>query len=605
MENEQIAMNMLDQGMEINSKMADFITALLKIANQSNRYNDATANGVKAILKEIQEGRKPKTDIVDAKDEEVFRQLLDIYHVPYMAISFTDANTGKQRVAFMTREYDKRALDEIRERFLYEMNMGCSEIGVDSFMRNNDGQDVRSYTNLDDAELEVFRQYASRENASFSVIKDAKHHGKHEVLFIMRDKSAIDNAILQMTYDFSGERGKEYKQQVMDGISRKKKFERQLQPEGKETVFVVDTQNPKNFISVNKNGFIIHSLEETEQVRYDGRKENIVLDKNTVSFSAYDKDKLMDYVGKLKNPVVLKADEMSIIASISNTGEAILPAYNEFKKKYDVLKKNLSNRTDFYNNRVVKERLKGPEKVHTLINIPQSVQNVMVQVIRNNHLHETVVSGGCIAYSEKERPVVERAVNAELYQGMNPLQRYEAKIFYEGRGMLNVKDESRTQYVLNANSPEYVMKISDDGLTIFNNGKETGHINRDESFEQTITDLLYTIENPVVLQKGEMEVDPERKIENIMKHLPSNQQNKATEYLQDIERHEKEEICGMSRGESRENLSDRQQEAITKVSVYELQEYHVSRNLLEKIQDHQLGPKTVRETHVYEQEISH
>lgn len=606
MANDQITMNVLDQQIELTGKMAEFFSAIMGAMSQSARYDEASAKGVKAILKEIQEGRQPRTDIVDAQDAEVFRELLKVYNVPYMEVEFTDAQTGKQRAAFLTREYDRRAMDEIRERFLYEMNMGCSELDVDAFIRNNEGQDIRSYKNLDAAEVELFRQHASAENVSYAIINDAKYHKKYEILYLMRDKTGIDNALLKTSYEFSGERGKEYKSKITNAISRKKAFDRQLQPEGSETMFVVDSQNPRNFISVNRNGFILHSLENAEQKRFDGSTENIILDKNTVSFSSYDRDKLMNYVGKMRKPVILSADEMSIVSSISNTGEAILPSYNEFKRKFDALSKDLSNRTDYYNGRVVKERIKGPEKVHTLINIPSAVQTFAMDVIKNSNLHETVVSGGCIAYSEKEKAVVERTINAELYRGMNPTQKLEAKVFYEGRGMLNIDDTEKTQYILNADSPDYVMKLDESGLTIMNKGKETGHVDRTGEFAKTVTDLIYTIENPVVLQKEEMEVAPEKRIENIISHLPSNQKNSATEYLQNMEEHEMEELCKIPKNDTTHtHLSDRQKEALANVTRFETQEYHVSRNLIEKIEDHTKSPKTVRENRTYEEEITH
>lgn len=603
MSSEQITINSVEQSVSLTSKLADFLSELAKTINQSRRYDVATSSGMEAIIKEIREGRKPKTDIVDEQDEEVFRSLLELYHVPYAAISFWDADSGKNRVAFLTREFDAPAVEEIRERFLYEMNMGMSEIDVESFVRNNEGQNVMSYNNFNDCEIEVFRQYAATENVSFTVVNDKKHTGKYEIMFIGRDREGILRAIKNMSYDFSGEEGKKYKAKVQEGLDHKRAFDAAINPKNDETIFVVDSKEPRNFISVSKKGFILHSLENTTQTRYDGSKENIILDKNTIKFTSYDRDKLMKYVNNLKRPVVLTAEEMNIINGISTTGEAILPSYKEFQKKYETLQKNLAGRTDYYKGRVIKERLRGPEKIHTRINIPPEIQTTLMNTIRVNNLKETVIASGCIAYSEKDRPIIEKVIEAELYKGMDPLQKFEARVFYEGRGVLNVSDTNRVQYILNAKNPDYVLKLDDSGLTIFENGENVSVIPRDENFRHIVTELVKTMDNPVALSREEMETTNEKRMEHIMEHLSNDKSNPAVEHLRNVEKAEKEELHHAT--DKEEHMSYRQKEALDMVQKFETVEYHVDRNILEKITEMDFGKKTVTENHYHEETISH
>lgn len=182
-----------------------------------------------------------------------------------------------------------------------------------------------------------------------------------------------------------------------------------------------------------------------------------------------------------------------------------------------------------------------------------------------------------------------------LYKDMGPAERMVAKLFYEHNEVLSLRqDKTETQFVVDLDFPNYVIKLTNEGMSIYKGGVEEATIsNQDPNFESVMVKTINAVKNPVVLSEAE-EASPD-KIKIIQDRATQKKENKAANYLRDYEKHEKEGLMNVNMDTDRRKLTSRQREAYDRITLYETEEIYVDRSITEKIQDYTLDRKLQEE----------
>ena len=561
---------------ELIERFLSLIEEMLRNRKNRQSFRDISEDKQNDIIyNAMKNGEVTVTDMIDVEDSQLFSMLMKEKNVPYSMVEVTTED-GKRKNVFITRAQDKQSMDAVRQAYMYEMRICSNELRPSDFVKSNENKDVCVKKGLSASEIELFRRYISEEAANYSV---SNNNGEYSIYYTTRDRDAVDRALKKTCYDLSGSAGRKYGYYLDQAIQSRNEFDKRLTPKEGEVLYVVDSKNPSRFISVTNKGYVIHSLVEEEAKTLKGNKIKNVVDKNPKVVSSLNRDQLIKDVEKMSRPVILTAEQMTIVKGISPTGQAILPPKSEFRVAYSTLASELPKRSDYYDPHIRAAEYKAPDKIYSFINLPDDVTSKLYECIKAHGLQDTIISGHDVAFTEKDSALIRPIIDHELYDGKTTLQKLEAKIFYEGRGFVNLSSPPEAkQYLVNAEkgSVEFLVEINPEGFVAYQKGKEVIRCSREsKDYSLQLEELVKTMNNPVALSVEEMKC----KNEAIKAHL--NPENEAVRYIKDRDNVEKMDLCrddGMVR-------SDRQREALSRFNNIKEEVHYVDHTLLEKIVD--------------------
>lgn len=586
---DQISTAQADSALTTGSKLLEMLAQILMSLSNKKKYVDPDEKAIKVILDHLKNGGGTKSQIVSAQDAQILAACMKANHVPFVQMQFMDEN-GELKASFITRDSDAQMMQRVKEQFLFEMGVGMNEMSPGDFINNNMNQDIRQSMNYTEAEVAVFRRTAAKYNIAFSVIANKDNPTNYDIMYLPRDSENVTKALLEMHHLLAGAKGKEYLTEVEENIQAKKAFEDKINPRAGETTYIVDSKDPNNFISVNTDGFTLHSIQQSEQKTRNGGKSVIFTDSNTVTHTSYERDKLMKYVDTLYQPVVLTAKEFTLVKGIGPNGEAVLPPKKEFLAAFEHLKEKLPQMENKYVSDVARKIEKSPQ-IYNVVNIPQSVIGRVYDFVVKNELQDDIaVSGDCISYTDKVKKVMDHVLESTIYKGLTGLEFEEAKIFYEGRGEVSLsKIPGEKQYLVDADNPAFVIQLSSQGFKVIKDGKSiTEQSNAVPEYKTLLEEIIKTMGLPVALNKEEME-SPE-KLKHIKDRLPENLQTASAEYLKNIDKNKVVELYN-SNGENVSRLDKRQQSAYEQHKKHVVVDKYVERTFAQKITDHEVGIK--------------
>lgn len=598
---EQVGQETLDSVMGVGQSLLELLIALARERAKKNAH-ESNKSGIDLLIEYIKKGGEMHSVVLDSKDAKTMEACMKAFNIPYAATK-TEVDNGKSIVVFWYRATDEAVVSKAKKQFVYEMGYGNGCVDPREFMESNMNRTVNAKKGLNDVELEVFMNYANKENINYSYVKSATERNKWDIVYMQKNEEQINRALCSMAYDLSGPEGEKYRNEIEEYIKNRTLFNEKIKNVGDEPKVIVDSKNPHNFITVTSDNFTTHCIDVIKQKEIGGETREVLADKNTISISSYNREELMDYVEELENPVIMNLSEFKLIKGLSKANEALIIPEEQFREEYKKLKATLENRTDKYEGKVIHEPAKISDKIYTYVNIPQSVHNFLYEEIENNNLDQTILMSGNLACSDKDYPAIRNILERVLYEGKDSLERIEAKMFYEHNEILNLSmPPIDTQYIVDVTNPDYVVKLTNEGMTIYTgSGGEDTIDSNDPDYKKIVIKTIDSIKKPVVLNEEE-EKSPD-KLNIIQDRAVRKGENKAVDYLRNYEKNEKEALYNRKGELNLDKLNNRQREAINKINGYETEEIYVDRTIREKINDYTIDRKIENEKYVTKDEM--
>ena len=596
---EEIYRGLADKAARSMDKFIELLRTMLEDRKRQIKYHDEGDEGIQAILRHLKKGGEVRMQDVPREYAPMFEAIVKSQGVPYFKIESGEGDG--RRCVFITRNKDSKLMEDVWGKFHTELNIGMSEYPASEFINMTQGQDIRRSIGYDEVEVEVFRRKMAERNGAYAVIESDSESGKFDIMYMPRDHEEVDNAFRDMQYELSGDKGHIYKNTLSSDITERKAFEDRISPKRGETLYIVDSKNPNNFISVTATGFAVHSLKASEEILKNGRKQEIITDTNVIQSNIFDKDRILHFAEGLTKPVVLSQKEMSLVTGIAPDGSAIVAKHDNFKNFYEDFRKELSSRDDLYNGLSVR-KMERIGRTYTLMNIPNNKMSEIYEAFRGAGLESrTAVVGDSVAYTESDKAIVTELLNGILYDGMTSLEMAESRLYYEGHGNIELQKPAITKYLISARDPEFVIRIKPEGMDIFKNGAVANEIAReDEQYEPLLIKLISSMKEPVVLSEEEIATSKEEKTDIINSRRSINQRSEALNYLQDVENNKKAEIHGIEHESEAKHLDSRQQEAVRSHLRHETVDTFVDRTFTEKIMDMDISKKLRQDFHTRE-----
>ena len=195
-----------------------------------------------------------------------------------------------------------------------------------------------------------------------------------------------------MSYYLSGERGHAYQADLENYFRQLEEFDRRMEPGQSEVLYLVDAKNPRNFITVDSQGFTTHSVGSREEKLPDGSTRTVLYDARLVRHPGMDREKLRELALQLAVPVIVSQEEFPLVQEISDTGEAVLAA--DFVERYEGFVEGMKGAEPVIRRQPVWKPLYSREELEGYINLPMDV----VAQIREAHIPEVYCNGGDVAY---------------------------------------------------------------------------------------------------------------------------------------------------------------------------------------------------------------
>ncbi len=608
----------VEQGTIILNETSKVLVALLEMINNmqlANRgnYNPNAQKAHKVLLSHVKNGGNLLADSISPKDAAIFEQLLKAYHIPFVSNRVPDEN-GEERIVFFTRDTDKSIMDTIRNRYMYELHMGLKELSINDFIKFNEGQNVAEISGLSEAMVAVFKHYSVAEDVSFTIAEGKD--GTFSILYTPRDENGVMRAIKAAEYDLSGKQGEIYKKNIENDIhNRETFFDRCLPKNENEIVYVVDSYNPSEFIAVTSKDFSIHSLHREKVTLFDGSTEEQIVDKNSIKVPNHNRQELEDKLLQLRKPIVLTAEEMSIISGITDKGVAEPIQGQDFIKAYKDLTMSLKSRNDFYEPVKIREMLNPDMQVHAYTNLlPGVVKRLNQEIAAGTFSKDIALEGDTLAFTDTDKAKINTIIIDEVKKEgaiLDDFGKLQLQFMFDGRGYLT-KDPEDKLYVVDAKTPNFVFRIDDKGFTIVNLTKDPSDTLReitydraDPGFEQKIIQTLKGMNEPVILDKKEYEQPAEVRNQIIQSRIPENVGKDAKAFIYRNDDREREQV--ITNTVDKTNLTDRQKQAIKHMnSTLHRQTYIIDQSFIDKFAEGRTkdSPKQTTEKEITKQETN-
>ena len=593
----------VDTATQLSMKIIEFLDHL---ANNTKTHNLSMKdkNVVQVFKDYVKKGGQLKADVISLEESKVFEQLLRNKGIPFVAASTIDPDTKEQKVIYSTRANDKIAMEQVRKQFAYALGNSLNEISSKEFLENNIGQETHIIQDLSDIEVEVLKHNLINKDIPYALDRDTKT-GKTNFIYSYRDEKEIEKILTLTAYDLSGNRGKLIEDKIKQNLDNKKTFKLNITPSKNETLYVVDIENPGNFIAVNKDFYSIHTLRNIQERGEDGKKHNVIRNVAKGKAVAYDKDAILKQTAYyIQKPVILTQDEMDLVKKVDENGRLTLSEPGQFMTTYQNMLQTLSLRNDYYKFNQTNEALNTDEKLYSITNLTKDELNLITDKMKDQGISHFVSDetshGYCLVYTSEDKTVIDNILNKTIYQDLTDEKLFTAKINYEGRGHIDFKSNEPV-LIKNMDSPNFEFKLTQNEFIIYNlrtddNNlqKDPIHIDRNSAqFNQSVVPMLLAMENPVVLSGQELKLSNIERNEIYQERLNNPELEDVKSLLFNNLSIERENMISPEFREKEATL--KQQKALGYKITWPKQIYVVDRNLIEKIAEHTFEQKKVNE----------
>ncbi len=242
----------------------------------------------------------------------------------------------------------------------------------------------------------------------------------------------------------------------------------------------------------------------------------------------------------------------------------------------------LADRTDRYKPKLIPALQMKEKQINNLMHLPKEVIDHAQEMIAAGKLQHTAIVEDTLSYASEDKPLLQQLLEATIYKGFAGIELTQKRMYHEGRGELNVKETQEPIYMLNANAPDFVLRLDKDGLTIHNKGKHQTEYKRSdyktpEAFAEQVNEMINMFPNIVVLTHEEFISD--RKLDIVKERLPQQQNHEARSFLfENIDKEREEMVKGTAK-----EPTPRQIEAVKHHQLWNRAEYHVNREMVSKI----------------------
>ena len=332
---ENFEMETLQETGRVVEKMADFAGSVILQLMQKQGYVEK--QGIKALLDHIREGGSTLTTVVSEQRAEDFKELMKKEHIPYVEIEHIDPNTKEKSIFFVYRDCDRMGVKEVLKQFEIALDQTCHEVDLETFIVMRDQKSYGTVENLTKAEVYAFREAAKGYVFEYCVVADGERYS-----IVGSDAKALSCAASDMCYNLSGELGREYEIALNNYLLQQKELVEQIKPEPGRVKYIVNKNNPANFISVDEKGITTHSVGRRLERGVDGVVRDVIYDSYHQTYEGYDKEKLKQLARELHNPIILSAEGFPLVRGITKTGEAVLS--QDFVEQYKKFIKTMEER---------------------------------------------------------------------------------------------------------------------------------------------------------------------------------------------------------------------------------------------------------------------
>lgn len=474
-----------------------FINQLLLQLLRKGGYVQEGQDATKQLLSYCKTGGTVENLIVDVEDSALMQSLLRKNHVTFVNVENPNQDSENAKSVFLFKAKDKRAVEKALET--YKMMKGKGNIvKEEEILRQNEGNTVKVITGLDAYEAEVFKDYAKKNNLYYSSKYNKETH-EHEITVPIWEMDKADEILKKTMYDLSGKEGKELQNEIDIYIKSRETFKEELNvTRSNDVVYVVDSQNPSQFISIQKDGFVTHNIETD--------KDGQLIDNHSKKMSIADKALLMKYISSMNKAVIVSEKEMSLVTDINKKGVVILPEKNIFDKNIKKMNEDLSKRTDYYRTGFKTHKEYDSEHVYKFKNLNEEQCQAIYMEIKRRGINEAFVYDSALAFTGDVKGEMDNILKDVLYKDMTQLEEKEHELYYQGRGSIILSTTiTDNQYIIDVDDVERMMCISKDGFVLKDGEKEVISCSRsDSNYEAQLLEALSVIKNPVCMSSEEI-----------------------------------------------------------------------------------------------------
>lgn len=414
-------MRNLGEAARVTEKLADMVGDIILQLMRRQKYVEQ--KGLTAILNHVKEGGGTFTVHVLEDRAEDLKALLKEAHVPYAEIVHQDPETKEKSIFFVYRDSDRDKVEKVLKNFALQIDHSCHEVDLETFGELTSGKSYGSVGQLSREEVYAFREAAKNHDIRFSITSDGPLYG-----VVADDGGKLQDVLADMSYYLSGERGHAYQADLENYFRKLEEFDRRMEPGQSDVLYLVDAKNPRNFITMDSQGFTTHSVGSREEKLQDGSTRTVLYDARLVRHPGMDREKLRELALQLAVPVIVSKEEFPLVQEISYTGEAVLAA--DFVERYEGFVEGMKGAEPVIWRQPVWKPLYSREELEGYVNLPMDV----VAQIREAHIPEVYCNGGDVAYPKDAGPRVDAVLEAALYRGMDEEQRKEAMEQYRAPG---------------------------------------------------------------------------------------------------------------------------------------------------------------------------
>ena len=550
--------------------------------NRRRGYVDEHMKGVKAILKHVNGGGTTLYQMVKSEDAAIFEQILKNKRIPFVQMAVQDGNK-----IFITRDTDSKLLEQAWETLASELKIGFKEQTPHEFLKDNEGQNIYQMVGYTEVELEVFRREAAKFGFNYAVVRNEKATGMYDILHSERDCMAASKAFRALEYELSEEAGENLKKRIQASLELKNTMLQTAKENPKDILYLVNRNNPMQFITLSDGIMVEHTLSLEEKRGRDGQVSKGVKDKirRTQPFGNREVTLAMKAYGEC---AVIPKEQMDFIKGYDSVGNAIISDYLELGKSLEELDKSMKTKGyPVYAASIMRNNITA-DKVYTLTNVEVEKLLQVIEMLKKENISFVSV-GEDLAFSEKDRVKVERILDRTLYQGMSFLDKFQAMLYYEGRGpeQLDLNHLSEPVYITSVINPEYVLKLDQNGYALLQNGETVLSLGKESpKFEEQLESMLCSMEEIVVLSKEEAELPPEKRVQLIEERAGIKENAASNQYALNYEER-KERFLNMDF----EVMSPEEQELIRRCFEHKTVISFVDRSFEERMNDRVLQEK--------------
>ena len=500
-----------------------FIYDILVQLTNKQKYADTAQNKVtKDMLKHIKKGGEVHNMMVPVEDTQLMQECMNRYHVIFLNIENPKkACENDGQTVFLFKDNERKKVEMALALYRAQKGLG-SYINETELLEQNEGKNINVIAGLNTYELEVFKKHSKEELLTYSIKKNNETH-EFEILVPDTAMEKASNILNKTVYETSGKEGEELVSEIEQYFDSEKQFREEVNVTRKnDVVYIVDMLEPSKYISVQKEQYAIHFTEQDQNGNlYDN---NTVVKEKSI-------DNLMKYVSSMNKPVVVSEKEMILVNNIDSKGNVSLPEKKIYDENYKKLKKSLKDRKDYYRTDFKINKEYDSAHIYKYQNLSEAQCQAVYMELKRQGIDNAFVYNSTLAFTEDVKGEVDNILNDVLYTDMSELEKAENEMYYQGRGQVLLSEVSDTnQYIIDADSPENVICIDENGFILLVNGTvRVSSTRNSEQYANFLLKSIHSFSNPICLNEEEKNSPEQVKI--IQSKIPYLQHNEASEVL--------------------------------------------------------------------------